>query len=590
MSNEFHGPPVDYEGLSLRAQEQIRRKFLPLCTEDEKQQVQTTLMPMVHFSPSSVSSPSSHVLVNARIDNCPRLLRWALTCFVFGMDKIEAAKKNGEYVRENREQLTRFQLERGPCIPLPKPRRSKITGQKRRASQSQSGDADDEDGQRRVKSKTSLTQSNLLDSETRKRVREAANESRLMERESANGSSEAELTNREANLIQREADLERNEIELTCRKSAFDSREAALDSREASVVQREADLERTSTRQTASDDYSADLGRSETAMIHRLEALKTKETELNNRIVFLETRSTELDNLEATMDTRATELNDREAAMDVRGSELNSREVVLEKRKTELNNLEAIMDTRATELNNREAAMDVRGSELNSREVVLETRNGELNKLEAAMDARSTELNIREAAMDIRDFNLQNRDTVLRSHEADLGHCQVVTNAPAADLAICGTALESHEIGDDGEAILENLETNLNNVEAGLGSNDDGITTSVLGASQPDEAHKREKSESNERSATPQAQTDPRFNDKYMEEYKKYYNRVMLDITILRGLGDAERTSIRDETFRDALMEEFKERTCSLADATKNAWRIFGSLYRSQDAIGRLLC
>ncbi|KAK8141225.1 hypothetical protein G3M48_000522 [Beauveria asiatica] len=198
------------------------------------------------------------------------------------MDKMEAAKKKGEYVRENREQLARFQLEGGPCIPLPKPRlRLEITGQKRRASQSQPGDADDEDdGQRRVKSKTSPTQSNLLDGETRKRVREAANESRLMERESANGSSEARV--------------------------------------------------------------------------------------------------------------------------------------------------------------------------------------------------------------------------------------------------------------------------------------------------------KREKSESNERSATPQAQTGPRFNDnKYMEEYQKHYNRAMLDIVILRSLGDAERTTIQDEEFRDTLMEEFKERMCSLTNATENAWKIF---------------
>ncbi|OAA49113.1 Neuroblast differentiation-associated protein [Beauveria brongniartii RCEF 3172] len=516
MSNEIHDPPVDYEVLSLRVQEQIRRKFLPLCTEDEKQQVQTTLMPMVYFAPSTVSTPSQHILVNARMDHCPQLLRWALTCFVYGMEKIEAAKKNGEYVRANREQLARFQLDRGPCIPLPKPRlRSRMTGQKRRASDSQSGDADDEDDvQRRVKSKTSLTQSSILDSETKKRVREAANESRLMERKSANGSSEA-----------------------------------ALDSREASVVQREADLERTlSTRQTASDSRSANLGHSETAINHRLEALKTKETELNNREVVLETRS------------------------------------------TELNNLEAAMDTRATELHNREAALNTRGSELNNREVVLETRSTELNNLEAAIYTRNTELNNREAAMDIRDVKPKNRGTVPRSYEADLGHCEVVTNGPRADLASCETALESHEIGkDDGEAILEIRETDLNNLEAGLHSNeahlgkqesdaDDRMATSVLGASQPDNAHKREKDEN---SATPQAQTGPRFDDNYIEEYQKCYNRAILDIMLLRGLGDAERRTIQDEKFRDALMEEFKQRTESLADATDSAWRIFGYLYRS---------
>ncbi|KAM3447187.1 hypothetical protein MY3296_008960 [Beauveria thailandica] len=123
------------------------------------------------------------------------------------MDKMEAAKKNGEYVRENREQLARLQLERRPCIPLPKPRlRSETTGQKRRASQSQPGDADDEDdGQRRVKSKTSPTQSNLVDGETRKRVREAANESRLMERESANGSSEAQVKREKSESNERSA-------------------------------------------------------------------------------------------------------------------------------------------------------------------------------------------------------------------------------------------------------------------------------------------------------------------------------------------------------------------------------------------------
>ncbi|KAM3426457.1 hypothetical protein NHJ13734_009449 [Beauveria thailandica] len=123
------------------------------------------------------------------------------------MDKMEAAKKKGEYVRENREQLASFQLEGGPCIPLPKSRlRSETTGQKRRASQSQPGDADDEDdGQRRVKSKTSPTQSNLLDGETRKRVREAANESRLMERESANGSSEAQVKREKSESNKRSA-------------------------------------------------------------------------------------------------------------------------------------------------------------------------------------------------------------------------------------------------------------------------------------------------------------------------------------------------------------------------------------------------
>ncbi|KAM3429623.1 hypothetical protein MY4824_008145 [Beauveria thailandica] len=74
------------------------------------------------------------------------------------------------------------------------------------ASQSQPGDADDEDdGQRRVKSKTSPTQSNLLDGETRKRMREAANESRLTERESANGSSEAQVKREKSESNERSA-------------------------------------------------------------------------------------------------------------------------------------------------------------------------------------------------------------------------------------------------------------------------------------------------------------------------------------------------------------------------------------------------
>ncbi|KAM3504057.1 hypothetical protein MY10362_003806 [Beauveria mimosiformis] len=504
MSNEVHDPSVDYEGLSLRVQEQIRRKFLPLCTEDEKQQILTTLMPMVRFSPTTVSTLSHHILVNARMDHCPQLLRWALICFIFGVDKIEAARKNGEYVRANLEQLARFQLERGPCIPLPKPQmRSRMTGQKRRASESQSEDADDNDGQRRVKSKTSLTQSNILDSETKKRVREAANESRLMERKSADGSREAELINREANVIQREADLETNEIELACRKSAvdsreaaLDSREAALDSREASVLQREADLER--------------------------------------------------DEIELTI---------RKSAVD-----------------------------------SREAALDSREAALDSREAALDSREASVVQREAAMNTKATELNNREAAMDIRDVKLENRDTALRSYEADLGHCEVVTKVPPVDLASCETALESHEIGqDNGKAILKNWETDLNNPEAGLDIEephlgkeesyaDDRMATSVLGELQPDNAHKREKDEN---STTPEAQTSPRFDDKYMEEYQKCYNQAKLDIKRLRSLGDIERRITQDEKFRDVLMEDFNQTTKSLEDATNSAWRIFRNLYQS---------
>ncbi|KAM0666937.1 hypothetical protein ACQRIU_004792 [Beauveria bassiana] len=559
MSNEIHNPPVDYTDLSLRVQEQIRRKFLPLCTEDEKQQVQTTLMPMVQFASSTVSTPSRHVLVTAKIPDQCQLLRWAVACFIYGMDKIEAAKKNGEYVKANREQLARFQLGRGPCIPLPKPPlRSIMTGLKRRASQTQPGDADDDDdddddGQRRVKFKTSLSQSDMLDSEIKRKVREAANESRRMELKNANGNREEDLINREAALMQREADLEKKEIELTCLTSDVESREVALEIREASAVQREADFERTlSTSQTPSDSRSVDLGHSESAMNHRLEALKTKETELNNRVVFLDMRKTELDNLEATMDTRATELNNRE--------------VVLKTRNTELNNLEAAMDTRATEMNNRE--------------VVLKTRNTELNNLEAAIDARNTELNNREAAMDIRDVQLENRDTVLGSYEIDLGHCEVVTNSLPADLASCETALDSYETGqDDGEARLRNQETDLDNLEANLDSKeaqptkqesdaDDCMPTSGFRASQPD-------------SATPPAQTAPRFDDKYIEEYRKCYNRAILDIMYLRSLGDTERRMVQDEQFRDALMEEIKKTTGSLTDATDSAWKIFGYLARS---------
>ncbi|KAM3508949.1 hypothetical protein MY11210_006524 [Beauveria gryllotalpidicola] len=119
--------------------------------------------------------------------------------------------------------------------------RLRKTGQKRRASQAQPGDADDDaDGQRRVKAKNPLTQSNIPDLKANKRVREASHErskSRLMERESVIDSRENDdLNNREANLMKREADLKRSEIKPSYRKSAVDSREAALDRREASVV------------------------------------------------------------------------------------------------------------------------------------------------------------------------------------------------------------------------------------------------------------------------------------------------------------------------------------------------------------------
>ncbi|KAM3510509.1 hypothetical protein MY11210_005859 [Beauveria gryllotalpidicola] len=610
MENEIFHPPINYKDLSLRVQTQIRRKFLPLCTEDEKQQVLETFMPMVHFTPSTVSNPSQHALVTAKIADQCQLLRWAVTCFVYGVDRIEAAQKNGEYVKANRVQLARFQLDKHPCIPLPKPpRRLRKTGQKRRASQAQPGDADDDnDGQRRVKPKTPLTQSNIPDLDANKKVREASHErskSRLMERESVIDSRENDLNNREANLMKREADLERSETELTYRKSAVDSREAALDRREASVVQREADLESTlSTRQTASDSRSADLEHRETAMNHRLEALNTKETELNNREVVLETRNTELNNCEAAMDTRNIELNNREAAMDTRGCELNNREVVQETRNTELNNCEAAMETRNTELNNREvvletrntklnnyeAAMDTRNTELNNREAALDARGSELNNREVVLETRNTKLNNREAAMDIRDAKPKNHDTVLHSYETDLGHCEVVINSRPADLASCEAALESYEIGQDGgEARLQgremdpnNLEADMDSQEAHLGRRKSGIdnrmATSSIGASQPDSACKQENDED---SATPQAQAGPRFDGAYIEEYQKCYNRAILDITILRGLSDAARINVEDENFHDTLMEEFDQRMESLANATNSARRVFACLFWS---------
>ncbi|KAM3536323.1 hypothetical protein MY4038_000481 [Beauveria bassiana] len=175
---------------------------------------------------------------------------------------------------------------------------------------------------------------------------------------------------------------------------------------------------------------------------------------------------------------------------------------------------------------------------------------------------------------------LKNRDTVLGGYEIDLGHCEVVTNSLPADLASCETALDSYETGqDDGEARLRNRETDLDNLEADLDSKEapptkqesdavDCMATSGIRASQPD-------------SATPPAQTAPRFDDKYIEEYRKCYNRAILDIMYLRSLGDTGRRMVQDEQFRDALMEEIKKTTGSLTDATDSAWKIFGYLARS---------
>ncbi|XWW93318.1 hypothetical protein V2A60_001250 [Cordyceps javanica] len=357
MTKDASDSAVDYANFSNRVEFEIRQRFLPLCSEDEKQDVERYLIPLAKFVASTVA-PSRHNLVKGTVpDECPEQLRWAVACFVFGTDKIKASRKFGDYVRENEGLLEKFQLHKGPCVPMPKqPTRPGRSGEKRKASETQTGDGDDDDDGRRMKTKILPTQTNsstggaaIDGSETDPGGGNNANNYR----------NETDQSNREADMSDDDTDIHNREASIINRTSFMESRESELNDRDT-ALQREANLR----------DYEDSINNREAVLANRKVALKIRQNEMMDYETALDRRESDLKKSEAELDDCEAALRSREATLTSSEIDLTNREISIKSRETSLITLEADLDS-------REALLDSRESELKDREASLRTRQSQ---------------------------------------------------------------------------------------------------------------------------------------------------------------------------------------------------------------------
>ncbi|KAJ3498962.1 hypothetical protein NLG97_g723 [Lecanicillium saksenae] len=304
---------------------EIETRLLPRCTAKERSFINEHLKTLVKFTPWSLSIANHTLTKNKPSSRCPEVLRWALVCFIWGMEVASNRSTVAIYIGKNPKSLKKFKIGNSPCVPIPKiPLRRRQSSAKRKV---QSMSIEEENGREDAETdrRSNNKQSDQEDHEGRTRVAKQVNYEADGETGTDSGnynnatssmlsvgaqeeipeSRQAAMTKLMVNSVEQWPFAMSHGIQEDQKALRLKYQQMQVDSknRQADLRSREADLK----------NREADLRIAEADMKCREIAIKNRESDIKNRDISLQNRDAIVSIAEASLRKREVDVMDKEA-------------------------------------------------------------------------------------------------------------------------------------------------------------------------------------------------------------------------------------------------------------------------------------